>query len=701
MQTVELLGCEAYCCSIVFPYHHASRLGTRIAVSSLSIAMDKHHKDLSMSLLRQTEDFEDALKNYSPSEIVGSILDRHFIKLQKIAEPYYDYGTRPVTASLFGTPHPSSSYGPVPHTPTTAFGDDTMSVLSSRHSISNAGSSSATSIARRGFSTRSVPPENLPRDSSFVTSPDADTALALDHAILGNLTNSARDRRPPIIAQNGQEKLWAIKRGKGVEISNQPSIATPGTVRSEQRPLSRTVNQAAQNEQTPSKRRKAGGSDVRNENISMFISASDAEDSSEEEFWIFETGDRSGDLDARKRVNRIIQEPKNKKTGQARRQSTISASDKDEIKILLDFNAWKQDEIIRKGEIGALDPKEIYHSLKQSIATDGEEDEDSSHTASQVTLMIVSLGSTEAIVDLKCIIESMRCVTQAVLVRPPVKVVDRENFEKLGREDLVKLYSKNLVELTQWVFESTSKGTPLENFQSRYSSTHLCQFIVAARDQLMRNKDEMNMEDAENWIYGMMIRKAYPKIPQYRKNQTGAKKRETPQFKDAVTTLRIKSQRGFRWLALREKFGVGIMALYYHSGLFSETARISIDDNNISEEEFNLLMNYLSQEENTHSAWLSVLCNLINAHIEQGAEGMLRLPELFLEKWEAKQITLCRERSDRLSMMCETLDDRLRCPGNKVTEKAWLGVDYNTHLVEWLKEVEKRGHKEIPEEAQL
>jgi hypothetical protein len=109
----------------------------------------------------------------------------------------------------------------------------------------------------------------------------------------------------------------------------------------------------------------------------------------------------------------------------------------------------------------------------------------------------------------------------------------------------------------------------------------------------MRQNGKLNKDDAENWIYSRLTRKAYPKIVRYRKNQKGADKRETSQFTDAVTTLRNKSQRGFRWLALREKFGVGIMALYYHSVLFSETARISIDDDEVSEEEFNLLMTFL------------------------------------------------------------------------------------------------------------
>jgi hypothetical protein len=131
------------------------------------------------------------------------------------------------------------------------------------------------------------------------------------------------------------------------------------------------------------------------------------------------------------------------------------------------------------------------------------------------------------------------------------------------------------------------------------------------------------------------------------------------------------------------------MALYYHSQLFSVTANISLDDKKVSEQEFNLLMYYLSEEGNAHNAWLHRLCKLIEAHIQQGAEEILVLPELFLERWEDNQILTCREQSDWLSMMCETLEHRLGCPGNKVTEDAWFSVGRNTRRAQWQKEVDK------------
>jgi hypothetical protein len=360
---------------------------------------------------------------------------------------YYDYGPTTASASVSGTPRPFSSYGSISHTPTAAFGDDTMSVSSSRHSVSKVRSRSTASIAGHGFSTSSVVPlGNLHLDSNSIPKLVADTAFAFDHAVLGNLANGTRGRRPPIVSPNDQEKLWTIKRENGVKNFNQQNIATPGIVRKEQRPLTRTGSWVAQNEQMPSKRRKVGGSNVGNKYTSMFISASDGEDSSEEEVWIYKTGD----LDARKRPNRIIQAPKIIKAGQAHRQSITSETDKEERKILLDFGAWEQDEIIRKGGIGVLDPETIYRSLKKSITSDGVVDEDSSHTASQVTLMIISLGSTEAIVDLKCITESMRPVTQAVLLRPPINVVDRINLEELDRVKNCNAYLECLRVNEQW-----------------------------------------------------------------------------------------------------------------------------------------------------------------------------------------------------------------------------------------------------------
>jgi hypothetical protein len=163
----------------------------------------------------------------------------------------------------------------------------------------------------------------------------------------------------------------------------------------------------------------------------------------------------------------------------------------------------------------------------------------------------------------------------------------------------------------------------------------------------------------------------------------------TSQFKDAVLKLEKKTKCGFRWLALREKFGIGIMALYFHSTLFSETARFSIDSPDTTKLEFSLLIDYLLQEGNLHGAWLSDLCSFIKAHIEQGADGMLRLPQLFLERWNGKQIMMCKERSAALLAMCETLEGRLKRPGNNVSEKAWLAVDHYTTYASWDGKVKK------------
>jgi hypothetical protein len=638
--------------------------------------------NLSLFLLDQERVLNDILKKHSPCETVRKLLDNHFINLYNVVERWSDSGATPAAASLSGTPGPSSSYGSVPHTPATAFSNDTVSVSSSKFPVSRARSSSATSIARRGFGTCPVPLENFHLDSSSVNSSVAYTALAFGNPVLGDLTNNARSQRPPIMSPDRQEKSWTDKIEKEVEDSHRP--------REEQRLFSKTVSHATQNEQTSSKRRKVGRSDVPDEDASMFVSPCGAEDSSEEEDLTFMTWEKFGDVDARKRAKSIIQEPKIKKAGHARRRSIMSTSDADEQKIILDFTAWEQDELIRKRGIGALNPKAMYRRLKGSIDSDGDRDEESNYTASQVALMILSLGSTQAIVDLKAIIKGMRCASQAILVRPPAKFAKKLN---------------KVLELVRWVFNSTDKGTPLENFQSRYCITNFCKYMVEMRDKVMLEKGVMKTKDADRLIYANLIVRAYPKILRYAKDQTGANKKETPQFKNAVTELQTKAQRGFRWLALRQKFGVGVMALYYHGKLFSDTARVSIDDEDVSEEEFNLLLNYLSKNGNTHSAWLSRLCNLIKAHIEQGAEGMLRLPELFLEKWAVDQIMKCQEQSNWLSMMCETLDDRLRYPGNKVTQDAWLSVDRQTLYADWQKEVEKEAekgeHKEVQGEVQF
>jgi hypothetical protein len=666
--------------------HRTLRMITRGAVSSFPVEMDP--PDLKSFLMLQEEALKSLLQSRHPAEDVAGLLDQHTEKVFNIAECYSSKsltsGTRSTsgTASVPISPGVTAGSASAPGTPSTAFRDDTISVSSIIFPESNAISNSAAPVAGCGLNAYSVPLDNFPSDSHSFTNPVADTMMVYNSPILRDLTNIARSRRSPVTAPNRREESWTVKTEPGGENSNRPRFATPIVRQEEQRRVSKTLSQEAQNEQILSKNSKASRKEVKNK--SMFISDSD---SSEEEFWIFEAGDRSGELNARRRARRIIQEPKVKKAGQARRKSTASASDAAEMKILLDLGAWEEDELIRKRGIGALDPVQMYDDMKELIPSDGNKDEDSNSTASQVALMLLSLGSTEAIVDLKDIIKDMRCISQTKVVRPPIKVDG----------DLPRF-----LELVRRAFVSKNEGTSLEIFQSRYWISNFCQYMIRKRNELMRQERGrgMKVKDAERRTYASLIARAYPKIQRYEKGRAGAKRKETSEFKVAVLQLQTKCKRGYRWLKLRKIFGIGIMALYYHSKLFSETAHVSIDDDDMSGLEFNLLKNYLLGKGSAHTAWLHRLCSLINDHIQQGAEGILVLPELLLERWEVKQIMACQEQSDWLAMMCETLEHRLSCPGNKLSEAAWFSVDRHTILSIWQKDVEKDVYKEVQEEAQ-
>jgi len=596
----------------------------------------------------------------------------------------------------------------VPGSPSSLFSEDATSTSSSRDPTS------AFATHRRRVSARFSPLENLHLDSSSVAG-----------LILEDLTNGARSRQGPETSPNGKKNSQAIKTQRGVEKANQSSFDTSYALQDEQEQSRKSLNHIAQDELSPSKRRKVAASDGGNENESFFVVAYDGDDNREEDIPIQKTNGVSGDVESRKSAERILQGPNIKRAGKARRQpapasevedspeeeswvyghgagfgnsynrirsrriswgprinkagqacrqSAISASDADERKIILDFGHWEEEEKIRKGDIGALDPINMYYHVRDSIAGDSDDDEDSNYTAAQVTLMILSLGSTKAIVDLKAIIKDMRGLSQTKVVRPPVK------------------FGKNLEEilkLVRWVFNSTNDGTPLDNFQSRYYISGFCKYVAGRRDHLMRKNSGVTAENAERFIYARFIEHAYPDIPRYHTSQAGAAKEETSDFEEAVSQLQTKSKRGYRWLALRKKFGIGIMALYYHSKLFSETAHISLDDHDLSPQEFNLLMSYLSTKGNAHGAWLKLLCDKIKAHMTQGAEQILLQDELFVERWPVEQIMTCQEQSDLLSMMCENFDGVKEHLGNKVTKKAWKDIDRKTTLAVWLKDVEK------------
>ncbi len=546
--------------------------------------------------------------------------------------------------------------------------------------------SSAVATHRRGISSCFAPLDSLHLDSSSFAGPVVTNELAHDSPILGDLTNGARSLLSPTTSPNGEKSSSAIKKEWRVESSNRLSATTQDVLQDEQRQNKKALNHTAPKDQCPSKRRRVGKSNVSKEQNCMFVSESDSEESIEEDVWIFESEGRSGELGSRRYSKRIVQEPKIKKAGQARRQFAVSACDADEKKIISDFCNWKQEEQMRKGGVGTLDPNKIYYDVRDSIRSDGNEDAESDYTAAQVALMILSLGSTNAIVELKAIIKDMRGISQTEVVRPPVK------FGK----DLEKILT-----LVRWVYNSTNNGTPLDNFQSRYYISSFCNYVIARREDLMRKHGGKTAEDAQRQVYAGLIAKAYPRIPRYRNTRRGAAKKETTAFKEAVSQLQTKSERGYRWLTLRKMFGVGIMALYYDSLLFSETARLSLDDKYLSEQEFNLLVTYLSTKGNAHSAWLQLLCDKIKAHITQGADQILVLPELLLEKCTVEQIVACREQSGWLSMMCETLEGVLKRPGNKVTADAWFSIDRHTKIADWQRGVQEGVHKEAQGEAQL
>lgn len=617
--------------------------------------MHQQHIDLSVTLLLQKEAFEDALKDYSPHEDVRKLLDRHFIQLRQIAEPYYDYGPTPANASVPCTPRPSSTYDSVPHTPTTAFGDDPMSVSSSRFSVSKAELSSTSRTARPELNSYFGPAANLDLSPSSASTSIASTVLHMNGP-LGNITNS----NGRIKSSNEVEKSPVTQLERGIENFSQPTFAKLGAALLGQKSLTSTLNQ-----QAIRKRRILSESDSSDKEIGMFVAADDhvssprrsIENDRIEETWGFLSPEKYGDPcnqghpKGGSKARKIKQEVR-PKAGIARPVSKTTEVDKEEKKIISHFRAWTENENLRKRSVASVNPVEIFRCLRKQIYGPVNEDEQSNQTAAQVTSMILSLGSTEAVFRLKSIIKDMRHVSQALMVVPEVKKKTTGEPYAMG----------NLIELAGWFFKDQNKGTELEKFQSRHYITNFCRYMVSERNDQMKKKRGLNPDDVDRKTYAELIRKLFPKIPRYRPrastaDTTRSSTTETREFRELVQELKEKSESGFNWLELQEEFGIGILALYHPSKKFSKNARISMDDHDLSEEELNLLYGYLfSKDGHVHNMWLTTLCNLINNHIEQGSKGMLRLPELLLERREEDEILALEEQSWKLANMCRTFE---------------------------------------------
>lgn len=324
-----------------------------------------------------------------------------------------------------------------------------------------------------------------------------------------------------------------------------------------------------------------------------------------------------------------------------KRFARTSTSEKDDRVALAIFREWDKRERKENANVQLPDPVAIYRQLQQSLTADDGENTDANYTASQSTMMILSLGSAEAVAGLKFILQKMRDPSQAIMVLPPA----RNNA------------MENLVQLASLFPDGEPKGNQFEVIRFRYYITRFCSYVASERNRWMRLDSELSAEDAINETYAEIIMLLYPTLEHFKESKMDGRLIQNPNFTKRVNELEEKTYLGFRWLPLQQRYGVGILALYQHQNIFGGKAIILIDDPIVSDDEIQLLHDNLSQAGNPHSEWLTRLCNMLNGLIENGLKGTLTSNQLLVELWDKKEIKAFKEHSDKLAMMCMTRTD--------------------------------------------
>jgi hypothetical protein len=271
-------------------------------------------------------------------------------------------------------------------------------------------------------------------------------------------------------------------------------------------------------------------------------------------------------------------------------------------------------------------------------SSDGENDM-SKYETFQVAIMILSLGCTAAVADLKYILQKMRDKERGGMILPTSKDHPMEN----------------LVELALWFPDGDPKGDVFDDFRYRTYITRFCDYMVLECN-IQMPIEMMGEEESIDTAYTNIIVQLYPKIPHYVKDAKGSQKMETPRFIEKKNALRSRTIDGFHWLPLVEKFGVGILALYHPGHILGDETKISIDHPDVKEWQIDLLHAYL-QQDNQESQWLTHICSNINAHIEQGLVGPLVLTQLLVEVFSVEEIKSYKEQSHKLSIMCSIRTD--------------------------------------------
>jgi hypothetical protein len=239
---------------------------------------------------------------------------------------------------------------------------------------------------------------------------------------------------------------------------------------------------------------------------------------------------------------------------------------------LLQFARLEHGEAQKDGESGSFSLTESYLSLEKAYVASGEKVQVSGEfMAVRGTRLAFSIGCCGAVALFGDNLEELRANTKTSSITSPTPM-------------------RHLLELAPRYFISDdvfSRGT---FFQLRCHTLEFCKYLLLPRDILLQSRRDITMEQATTEVYASIIERIYLRVVCFKSGRKG-KLLERERFRKRRILLTTRTQRAFRWLEMKNKFGIGIMALMStHSYRYLGGKISPLDQLDLSDTDFRILL---------------------------------------------------------------------------------------------------------------
>jgi len=290
----------------------------------------------------------------------------------------------------------------------------------------------------------------------------------------------------------------------------------------------------------------------------------------------------------------------------------------DEDEAMLTFISWEREEQQKLGRGGRLNPVATY-IIFQSNKLKGSSECMSSDQAAMFVKIVFGIGSAEALVQFKKVLEVMRSEFE----------VDREyhkGMERFGRASLRAIKALD-----------AGHGDPFGSYSDVMVAIEFFKYLQNSRSSF--GDPAAEMEDQKE----MLASTHWREVEDLQLDELAGGNNELR------TLLCEMRDIGFRFTRLMNIYNPGIMALIPGAGRFGNCLNAIID---MSKAEFNFLCTYMTDKSNADPFMTRSSAALEEYVAGNGMQGALSLPELRLGSQADEAILGLKEKSAQLALLC-------------------------------------------------